>query len=118
MADEDALLDAQLSEEVFQVPGHGFVGEHRAVRAVAMVTGIYCQHLTGQRTVRTLGVGGKEATEQRQHTFFPIRCVLASEQESDSEHKGRPVHASSLSVSILLQQRGAEDLYQITSDTG
>lgn len=57
MAYEDAPLDAQLSEEVFQVTGHRFVGQHRAVRAVAVVTGIYSQHLTGQRTVRTLGIG-------------------------------------------------------------
>lgn len=65
MADEDAFLDAQLGEQMLQVAGHRFVGEHRAVGAVAMVTGVYSQHLTGQRTVRTLGMEGKEATEPR-----------------------------------------------------
>lgn len=57
--DEDALLNAKLGEEVFQVIGHRFVRQRWAVRAVAMVTSIYSQHLTGQRTVRTLGMGGK-----------------------------------------------------------
>lgn len=42
----------QLSQEVLQVLGHRLVGQHWAVRAVAMVTGIYSQHLTGQVTVR------------------------------------------------------------------
>lgn len=63
VADEDALLDVQLGEEVFQIIGHRFIGQFRAVRAVAMVTGIYSQHLTGQRTVRTLGKEGWGATE-------------------------------------------------------
>lgn len=60
MADEDALLDVQLGQEVRHVVGHGFVGQHRAVRAAAMVASIYSQHLTGQRTVRTLGTGEKK----------------------------------------------------------
>lgn len=59
MADEDALLNTQLAEEVFQIAGHSLVGQHRGVRAVAMVTGIYSQHLTGQRIVKTLGTGNK-----------------------------------------------------------
>lgn len=51
MADEDALLNMQLAEEVFQIAGHGLVGQHGGVGAVAVVTGIYSQHLTGQRMV-------------------------------------------------------------------
>lgn len=57
MSDQDTLLDAQLREEVFQITTHCFIGQLRAVGTVTMVTGIYSQHLTGQRTVRTLGMG-------------------------------------------------------------
>lgn len=64
MADEDALLDVQLAEEMFQIGGHRFIGQLRDVRAVTVVTGIYSQHLTGQRTGKTLGMGEKEATER------------------------------------------------------
>lgn len=63
VSDENAFLDMQLGQEVFQILGHRLVGQHWAVRAVAMVTGIYSQHLTGQGTVRALGMrrhGGKQ----------------------------------------------------------
>ena len=76
MADEDALLDAQLGEEVLQIVRHRFVGQHRAVRAVAVVTGIYSQHLTGQRTVRTLGMMGKEPRERKQEHFYVFVCLF------------------------------------------
>lgn len=56
VADQDALVDTELGEEVVQIIRHRLVGQHGVVRAVAVVTGIYCQHLTGQRTVRTLGL--------------------------------------------------------------
>lgn len=56
VSDENAFLDMQLSQQVFQVLGHCLVGQHWAVRAVAMVTGIDGQHLTGQVTVRALGM--------------------------------------------------------------
>lgn len=96
MADEDALLNAQLGEEVFQIVGHRFIRQRRAVRAVAMVTGIYSQHLTGQRTVRTLGMGGKEATERKQkkllRQLYPFFGFLAPAQASDSTNKGCIVH--------------------------
>lgn len=69
VADENALLDAQLSEEMFQVFSHGFIGQHRAVGAVAMITGIYSQHLTGQRRVRALGVEWKEQRSGKQAVF-------------------------------------------------
>lgn len=56
VANENAFLNAQLSQEMFQVFSHGFICQHWAVRAVAMITGIYSQHLTGQRIVRALGM--------------------------------------------------------------
>lgn len=69
--DEDALLDVQLGEEVLQIAGHRLVGQHRAVRAVAMVTRVYRQHLTGQRTVSTLGMGKNE-----RHKLWCFATVL------------------------------------------
>lgn len=69
VADKNALLDAQLSEEMLQVFSHGFIGQHRAVGAVAMITGIYSQHLTGQRSVRALGVEWKEQRSRKQAVF-------------------------------------------------
>lgn len=96
MADEDTLFDAQLGEEVFQVIGHRLIGQHRAVRAVAMVTGIYSQHLTGQRTVRTLGTGGKSQQSGNKKTFMTAVSFffffLAPAQASDSTNKGCIVH--------------------------
>lgn len=41
VADEDALLDVQLAEEVFQISSHRLVGQLGGVGAVTMVTGIY-----------------------------------------------------------------------------
>lgn len=71
VSDENAFLDVQLSQEVFQILGHRVVGQHWAVRAVAMVTGVYGQHLTGQGTVRALGMrqqggGGEQVWGVRQ----------------------------------------------------
>lgn len=63
VSDENAFLNVQLSQEVFQILGHRLVGQHWAVRAVAVVTGIDSQHLTGQGKVRALGMrqqGGKQ----------------------------------------------------------
>lgn len=114
VADEDALLDAQLGKEVFQIIRHRFIGQHWAVRAVAMVTGIYSQHLTGQGTVRTLGMGGKR---QLSGNLFLM---------SDSTNKGCIVHMrwrvpsgtpkSRLSISIYYKQ-AAEESYQMTGRT-
>lgn len=64
MADENTLLNSQLAKKVLQIAGHGLIGQYRAVRAVAMVTGIDSQHLTGQRTIKTLGIG-KEGKRER-----------------------------------------------------
>lgn len=114
VADEDALLDAQLGKEVFQIIRHCFIGQHWAVRAVAMVTGIYSQHLTGQGTVRTLGMGGKR---QLSGTLFLV---------SDGTNKGCIVHMrwrvpsgtpkSRLSISIYYKQ-AAEQSCQMTGCT-
>jgi len=65
VTDEDTLVNVQLGEEVRQVVGHRFIGQLQTVRAVAVVTGIYSQHLTGQRTVRTLGMGGESQRETK-----------------------------------------------------
>lgn len=75
MANEDALLDVKLSEEVFQIAAHRFIGQHWAVGAVSMVTGIYSQHLTGQRTVRKLGTRGGKSQQSRNKKLF---CQLYS----------------------------------------
>lgn len=78
---------------MLQITAHRFIGQLRAVRAVAMVTGIYSQHLTGQRTVRKLGTGGKEPTERKQKTFLSVvSFFLATAQKSDNTNKGCIVH--------------------------
>lgn len=90
VANEDALLDAQLGEEVFQIIGHRFIGQRWAVWAVAMVTGIYSQHLTGQRTVRIFGMGGKR--QQDGNIKNAINCIYFSFFGSSSgewQHKQR-----------------------------
>lgn len=59
VANQDALPDVQLGEQVRQVIGHRLIGQIGAVCAGTVVTGVDRQHLTGQRTVRTLGRGGE-----------------------------------------------------------
>lgn len=95
VANENAFLDAQLSKEMFQIFGHRFIGQHRAVRAVAMVTGIHSQHLTGQRIVRALGMEGQrqkncklypflapaQASEYKQRLYCALKCWVSSERQ-------------------------------------
>lgn len=105
VADEDALLDAQLGEEVFQVIGHRLIGQHRAVRAVTMVTGIYSQHLTGQRTVRTLGTGGKRQQSGNKKTFLSaVSFFFFGSSSREWQHKQRLYCAHEL-MSFFKQAR-------------
>ena len=60
MANQNTLLNVELGEQVLEIAGHGLVGQHRMVWAGTMVTGINGQHLTGQKMVTTLGMGGKQ----------------------------------------------------------
>lgn len=102
VSDENALLNVQLSQEVFQILGHRLVGQHWAVRAVAMVTGIDSQHLTGQGTVRALGMrqqGGKQVRgctrlsggccKQRHHRALKCRVPPRQLRLSINTHKTR-----------------------------
>lgn len=61
---------------MFQITDHHLIGQLRVVRAVAMVTGIDGQHLTGQRTVRTLGLEGIEVQRGFTKTFWKIPLVF------------------------------------------
>lgn len=49
MSDQDALVDAQLSQKVRQVAAHGLVGQPGVMWAAAVVTGVNRQHLTGPK---------------------------------------------------------------------
>lgn len=104
MPDEDALLDMQLSQEVFQVLSHRLVGQHWAVRAVAVVTGIYSQHLTGQVTVRALGM--------RQQGWKPVHTLHCGLGRAST----CPVSSKLVNLPILiLKPELAGESYQITS---
>lgn len=46
--DQDTPAEVQLAEEEVDVGTHGFIRHERAVGAVAVVTGVHRQHLTGQ----------------------------------------------------------------------
>lgn len=130
VADEDTLLDAQLGEEVFQIVAHRFIGQHRAVRAVAVVTGIYSQHLTGQRTVRTLGMERRRQQSGEQKKTFTsavslfcwpqLRRVTAQTMAALCTQGDEFLQASQredyLSVFITTVQTVGE-LYQMTSST-
>lgn len=72
VSNENAFLDVQLSKKMLQIISHRFISQHRAVRAGAMVTSIYSQHLTRQRTVRGTWNEGEEATEHKTKTS---QCV-------------------------------------------
>lgn len=73
MANENASLDVQLREEMLQIFGHRFVAQHGAVRAVAMVTGVHSQHLTGQRIVRAPGMEGKRRRSRKTKKLSPAQ---------------------------------------------
>ena len=71
---------------MLEIAGHGLVGQHRVVWAGTMVTGINGQHLTGQKMVTTLGMGGNQVSET------PIHYYSLSANYPQDHYRASPLH--------------------------